>query len=497
MDITVKSGDLQTFSTKVVILPIVKGNSDAIKKAYPPLFPIVDQVKSDYDICAEEGSFHLLYTQGKIKAEKLVLVGLGDLDKLTIEKIRKASGATQNFLKKKKCEEAAVLLPTYVVSLDTKKVFTAVCEGLLLSAYSYDMYKTAKEEKEKETKIKSLTLFCSEKEKFAVEQQLTETQNIAQSVYLVRDLINGPANVVTPTYLAAVAQNLAQQYKLKCKVFGVPELKKEKMNLILGVAQGSAEEPKFVVLEYKHKGAKKTIALVGKGVCFDSGGLQIKPGKAMADMKEDMAGAAITLGTIKAAAELQLPIHIIGCMPCVENMPGCKAQKPGDILVSASGKTVEIHHTDAEGRLILGDALHYATTTKPHLIIDLATLTGACVVALGTFAAGLFTSEKKLSDNMMQCGEDTHERVWPLPLFEEYSEMIKGDLADIKNIGSWDGDAGAITAAAFLKEFVGNTPWVHIDIAGVTMSGKDHAYTPKGATGYGVRLLVEFLKKYS
>jgi leucyl aminopeptidase len=267
------------------------------------------------------------------------------------------------------------------------------------------------------------------------------------------------------------------------------------MNALLGVAKGSAEPARFIVLEYRG-GAKEhpPVALVGKGLTFDSGGISIKPAEKMEEMKSDMAGGAAVMGAIMAAADLRLPVNIVGLIPATENLPGGRAYKPGDILKSLSGKTIEIISTDAEGRLILADALTYAERFKPVAIIDLATLTGACVIALGDLAIGMLGTDKELKNKLRDAAEKTGERVWELPLWEDYHELIKSDVADFKNTGGRPG--GAITAAAFLSKFIGKSPWVHLDIAGPAWLTKDRSYIPKGATGIGVRLLVQFLKDW-
>jgi leucyl aminopeptidase len=310
-----------------------------------------------------------------------------------------------------------------------------------------------------------------------------------------RNLISHPGNTATPAYLAKIAQKLAGKGKLTCKVLGVKEMKKLGMGALLGVGQGSAQPPAFIILEYK--GGKKNqapIALVGKGVTFDTGGISLKPGGGMDEMKYDMSGGATVIGTLQAAASLKLPVNVVGLIPTAENMPGSRAIKPGDILPSLSGKTIEVLNTDAEGRLILADALAYADKLKPKAVIDLATLTGACVVALGHQAAAVVGTDPKLIEKLKSSGDKTGERVWELPLYEEFDNAVKSDIADLKNISSPGVGAGTITAAAFLKVFVGDNSWAHLDIAGVAWSKEEKPYIPRGAAGFGVRLLIDYLK---
>jgi leucyl aminopeptidase len=318
---------------------------------------------------------------------------------------------------------------------------------------------------------------------------------VTKAVFFARDMVSAPGNEMTPTAMAGEARKIAARKNVKLRVLDERKLKKIGMNALLGVAKGSAEPARFIILEYSGAAkADRPVALVGKGLTFDSGGISIKPAEKMEEMKSDMAGGAAVMGAIMAAADLKLPVNIVGLIPATENLPGGRAYKPGDILKSLSGKTIEIISTDAEGRLILADALTYAERFKPVAIIDLATLTGACVIALGDLAIGMLGTDKELKNKLRDAAEKTGERVWELPLWEDYHELIKSDVADFKNTGGRPG--GAITAAAFLSKFIGKSPWVHLDIAGPAWLTKDRSYIPKGATGIGVRLLVQFLKDW-
>lgn len=315
---------------------------------------------------------------------------------------------------------------------------------------------------------------------------------ISRAVYCARDLVSTPSNDMTPSILADRASDVAKQGNLKFEALDETAMKKLGMNALLGVSKGSAEEAKLIILEY-NGGRKndKPIVLVGKGVTFDSGGISIKPSEKMDEMKSDMSGGAAVIGTIKAVAELKIPLNVVGIIPATENLPGGKAYKPGDVLRSMSGITIEIKNTDAEGRLILADALTFAGKYKPAAIIDLATLTGACVVALGDYITGMLGTDSDLKEKIRSASDATGEMVWELPLWHEYDELIKSDVADIQNIGGRAG--GTITAALLLKRFAGDYPWVHLDIAGPALLSKDKPYIPKGASGVGVRLLVQFL----
>jgi leucyl aminopeptidase len=299
---------------------------------------------------------------------------------------------------------------------------------------------------------------------------------------------------MTPAVIAEKARELARSFGLRLRVLERKQMEKLGMGALLGVAAGSATPPKFIIVEYRKGGKKPFIALVGKTITFDSGGISIKPAENMDKMKDDMSGGAAVLGAIRAAASLRLPLNIVGLLPATENMPGGRAYKPGDVLRTLSGQTIEVLNTDAEGRLILSDALAYACRYKPAVIVDIATLTGACGIALGNEAIGMLGTDETFKQKMREAGNRTGERVWELPLWEEYYEQIKSDIADMKNTGGRAG--GVITAAALLSKFVQKYPWVHLDIAATAWTDKDRPYTPKGATGVGVRLLTQFLRDY-
>lgn len=321
-----------------------------------------------------------------------------------------------------------------------------------------------------------------------------KTSIITDAVFFARDLVSAPANEMTPSILAAHAQKLAKKKNVSCRVLDQGKMKALGMNALLGVAAGSHQPPKLIILEYA--GGKKgvpPIALVGKGLTFDSGGISIKPAEKMDEMKTDMAGGAAVLAVIRAAADLKLPVNIVGLVPATENMSGGSALKPGDILKSYSGRTIEVLNTDAEGRLILADALSYASKYKPSAIIDIATLTGACIVALGEDVIGMLGTDDRMKKGIREAADVTGEMVWELPLWDHYHELIKSDIADYKNTAGRLG--GAITGAAFLSNFAGDHPWVHLDIAGPAWTTKDKAYIPRGASGVTVRLLVEFLRQ--
>jgi leucyl aminopeptidase len=375
--------------------------------------------------------------------------------------------------------------------------YQTFAEGILLGNYSFDKYKSKKQ------KSKTVDVYFYSDNPKKLKSALTTAEKLISSVNLTRDFQNEPANNLTPELFAKRIVGEVKKYGIKSTVFGDSQIRKHKMGGLIAVGQGSVNKPRFIVLEYKpsaksKKDKKKNIkkvAIVGKGITFDTGGISLKPAKNMGEMKADMSGAAVVVGTLIAAAKNRLPVHLYGVISAAENMCSGEAIRPGDIIKTSSGKTVEIEDTDAEGRVVLADALHYASQLKPNQIIDLATLTGACVVALGEFVAGMFTKNEQMADNLYKSGMTTYDRVWRLPMWDDYNELIKSDFADVANLGSsrW---AGAITAAKFLENFVNkNIPWTHLDIAGPAMNNASRSYTKKYMTGFGVRLLFDYLSK--
>jgi len=371
------------------------------------------------------------------------------------------------------------------LSWKAQQIIEATSDAL----YRFDLFKT---QKEPATALKELSIHVSEaKQLKACELALKQGQAIAESVSFTKNLANLPSNICTPTFLATQAKDLAKKYRsVSVKVLEESEMKKLGMGALLGVSQGSAEPPKLICLEYKGSSKKQApIALVGKGVTFDTGGNSLKSPDSMVGMKYDMCGAATVIGTIKAAAELKLPIHIVGVIPTVENMPGGTAYKPEDILTSMSGQTIEVISTDAEGRLILSDALTYCERYKPDVVIDIATLTGAVVIALGFHATGLISNDETLAKHLLEAGQESNDRAWQLPLWDEYQEQIKSPFADMANTGGRS--AGTITAACFLSRFTKKFKWAHLDVAGTAamMMGTSE----RMATGRPVPLLVQYL----
>ncbi len=421
-----------------------------------------------------------------------LVIGLGKKADFHTEFLRRGAALAYRIADGIKAGKLEIILPK--ANEGEKDASQAAVEGVILASHKLDKYKTNNEKKEDETG--EIEVFICGKSGKEISEGIALGKIMGEAQNYVRELDENPANLINPKTFAKEAEKLARQCRMKIEILGKTELERKGMNGILAVGKGSVNEPMLVTVEYNAGKNLPLYSIVGKGITFDSGGISLKPSKNMHEMKYDKSGACIVLGVLKAAAELKLPVRILGVMPLAENVPSGTASKPGDIVKMYNGKTVEILNTDAEGRLILGDALAYAAGKKPDAVIDVATLTGAIIVSLGRHAIGLFSNDEKLAAKLRTAGHKTFERVWEMPLWNEYSEMIKGEFADIKNIGT-EGEGGSITAAAFLKEFVGETRWAHLDIAGVDNVVGKHPLIEKGATGTGVRLVVQSLIELS
>ena len=465
----------------------------------------INKAKSDFpsasidiigknDFSGKEGESLLLYTNNK-KIRRLLLVGLGESKKFTTEKLRRASAVASKRAKRVKCASLLIHFPNVndLLNEATEEIATALTEGVLLSLYKYDNYITKPKDEKHVEKISFL--LSNSKDLPYVKNGVNKGMILANAAIHARNLQNAPGSEIFPETLAKDAQSVGRKYGFSVTVFDRKKIQQLGMNGVITVNKGSVKEPRFIILEYGKQFQKNgTVAFVGKGVTFDTGGISIKPAANMAEMKMDMSGAAAVIGAFQAIAQLKIKKHVVGLIPSVENMPSGSAVKPGDIIRHFNGKTSEVDNTDAEGRLILADALSYAEKFKPDVVIDLATLTGACVVALGHYATGMMGNDQKVMDALTKAGEKTYERVWQLPMFDEYEKLIKSEVADVKNVGGRWG--GAITAGFFLKKFIGEYKWVHLDIAGTAILEEDLPYTPKGGSGVGVRLLVEFLEQW-
>jgi len=425
-----------------------------------------------------------------VAATKIVVAGLGKKEEFDSDKVRRASAAAA---KRAKDLKAKTILTTLhgdeVGGIDAATSARALVEGAILGTYQFLKHKT-EDLKPNTIETVEITDLGPGKVRKA-KAGINRGQAMAEAINFARDLTNEPASVVTPTYFAERAEAVAGETGLECRVIGREEMQQLGMNMLLAVAKGSIQEPKFVVMRYKAPNARKTVALVGKGITFDSGGLNLKGGGGLEWMKDDMSGAGVVLASMRAVAQLKPKVNVLGLMPLTENMPGGNATHPGDIVRALSGKTVEINNTDAEGRLILGDAVAFAEREKANEIIDIATLTGSVVTALGRSIAGILGSDQGLVDRLIQAGEQAGEKLWQLPLFQDYEEATKSEFADMSNVGG-DG-AGTIMGAWFIKKHIEKTPWAHIDIAGTCTRESGTPLGPKGGTGFGVGTLVGYV----
>ena len=437
------------------------------------------------------GETTILHTHGKIPAKRIMLVGLGKREDFGLDKVRKAAGASAKRAKAIKAKKVVTILHgAGLGGLDAEGCAQALVEGCILGTYTFSKYKS---ERSDSSYIEQITIVEKDAGKLpAIRRGIERGRIFAEATNFARDLINEPASIITPIALARLAKKIAKEGGLKCQVYGRDWMKRMGMGAILGVSQASGIPPQFIKLIYRPQGKpRKRVALVGKGITFDSGGLNIKTPEWMLTMKDDMSGAAAVLATMRALARLKPDVEVMALIPTTENMPGEKAYKPGDVLTACNKKTIEISNTDAEGRVILADALAYAARQEPDELIDIATLTGACIIALGNTVSGIMGNDQPLIDRIVKAGYRAGEKIWQLPLFEEYREFLKSDVADIKNSGGRE--AGASQGGIFLREFVGDRKWAHLDIAGPSFIDKEWEECPKGATGVSVRTLLTYL----
>ena len=455
------------------------------------------------DFRGKRGETLVLYPQTGIGAKRVLLVGLGEENRVDAETLREAAGIAVRAAAERQGKTVAIVGPA-LRRVRVAAMAQAMAEGAILSSYRFDRYQSRREDAPGEVRSAAILLEKGTDLR-AARAAASVGVCVAESQNLARDLSNEPPNALPPAAIARVAQKLAREVGLRARVLGPAEIRKRKLGAMLAVGGGSVHSPRLIVLEHnapaKARGGKRprhrptTICLVGKGVTFDSGGLSLKSPTNMAKMKHDMSGGATVIAALRAAALLKVPLHVVGIVGAVENMPGGTAYRPDDIVTAGSGKTIEIKNTDAEGRLVLADCLHLARSEfEPEALIDVATLTGACTIALGPWAAAVLGNNERLSDLIIKAGEKTGERFWPLPLWEVHREHLRSQLADVKQIGGRE--AGTITAAAFLSHFVGETPWAHLDIASTADTDRSGPLQPSGATGFGVRTLCEVLRNW-
>ncbi|HEU4952423.1 MAG TPA: leucyl aminopeptidase [Holophagaceae bacterium] len=485
-NVDISSANGKDFTGDALIVPVFSGRE---RHRLPlSVSKVARAVMDEQDFKADYQELVPLHHPNGVKGARwMVLVGLGDEEQVTLNKIRKAVGTAARHCLKKGWKDIGVLAPS-TVSLDHDAVQVAVAEGALLADYDFTAFKGAKPEPKR---FRNLEIFTNGDDTRKARRQLPVIQAGVAACHRVRELAASPASHMYPESFALEAQKLAKQHKLGCEVLDEKALAEGGFRSVLAVGQGSPRSPRVVKLEYKPKDAKRHIVLVGKGVCYDSGGLSLKDAAGMETMKDDMTGAAIVLATLVAAAQVDAPVRITGLMGLVENMPDGNSYKPGDVLLSRSGKTVEVLNTDAEGRLVLSDLLHWATEMGADHIVDLATLTGAALIALGDGVNAIMGTDQKLVDRLIQAGGGTGEHIWQLPLVEEYRDLLKSPLADLKNITGirW---GGTITAGLFLREFVGDASWAHVDLA-ACWSSKERDYRPYGPSGEGPRFLLDWL----
>jgi leucyl aminopeptidase len=484
----VSSSNIEEIQVEMLIVPVCEDAEIHSAALMPELMHQARSLKEFKGADAEDVAF---FAPSGVRAAQVMIIGLGKKDKIDGEIFRKACGrAIKKCIQKEVCE-AIFMVPFYgALDVEPRAILEPMMEGACLGNYQFDRFK-----KPKHPSLLKIGFAVAEDLAQQASLSANKIRIICEGTILARQWVTTPSNLKRPEPFARSLVRMAEMENLKTEVLDHPALKKKKFGALLAVAAGSDASARLVVLEYDPGNTSQTLALVGKGVTFDSGGINLKPQGSLEDMKMDMAGAAAVAATVITAARLNLPVRLIGVLPLVENMPSGSATRPGDIVKSFSGKTIEINNTDAEGRLILADALAYVIQTyKPDAVVDLATLTGACVVALGEKIAGVFSTDDRMTETLIASGKKTFERCWEMPLPEDYKDLLKSEYADICNItgSKW---GGAITAALFLSEFTENTRWMHIDIAGPAYVKKETAYCGLGGTGFGVRLLCDWIEK--
>ena len=493
MNVHVAHGAIQLYEVDTLIVNLFAGVT-APAGATGAVDAALDGAISDLirngDLTGKAGEIVTLYPRAAIPAKRVLVTGLGPRDSFDLEAARRSVGLAVKAARKATAKHVATIVHgAGIAGLETRHAAQATAEAALLASYQFDAQKQKRETHE----INDLTIVEFDESKLPeIEAGVKIARGIAAGTFVARNLVNMPPNVATPTKMAEVAQQIAADHDYGITVGDRAWAEEFNMGAFLAVAKGAGDEPRFIVLEYNgDKTELDTICLVGKGITFDTGGISIKPSANMGTMKADMGGAAAVIGTMRAIAELDLPLRVIGITPCTENKPDADAYRPSDIITASNSKTIEIISTDAEGRMALADALVYAQRYDPDAVIDLATLTGSAVVALGKqVAAALFANDDDLAAGLLTAGQETYERLWRLPLFDDYRESINTPVADMKNSGGRMGGVG--TSAVFLREFT-DYNWAHLDIAGMALSEKERPYTPAGATGFGVRLLTQFL----
>ncbi|MSQ28416.1 MAG: leucyl aminopeptidase [Dehalococcoidia bacterium] len=495
MDIRVIIGDIASQHADAVVVNLFEGVSSpggATGAVDGMLGGAITQLIADGDIKGKLGEFTMIHSFGKLPSKRVVVAGLGKATEFNQDKVRRVAAETARYLRSHGCQRAATIVHgAGIGGLDPSLAAQALAEGTLMGLYTFRRHKAKKKEDDPEMHELLVVELEARKAK-ALDLGIRRGTILAEATNLCRDLANESSNNMTPTDLAAQAQGVADRHGLDIQVLDRAEMKSLGMGALLAVAQGSAEPPKFIVLRYRAAGApegKAALGLLGKGVTFDSGGISIKSATNMDHMKGDMAGGAAVIAAMGAIAQFRPAINVVGVVPAAENLPSATAYKPGDIVRAMNGKTIEVLNTDAEGRMLLADALSWGRKEGLSPMVDVATLTGACAVALGPFHSGVMGNNQPLIDKVLQAGKSSGEPFWQLPLTEEYKELVRSDVADVRQTGTGNG-GGAITAAQMLAEFAEDTPWAHLDIAPTARTDRERGATVKGHTGVAVRTLV-------
>ncbi|MDP6422341.1 MAG: leucyl aminopeptidase [SAR202 cluster bacterium] len=498
MDIRVVEGNIAEIEASAVVVNIFEGVTEpggAAAEIDKKLDGAITALVADGEIKGKRGEFTLIHTLGRLPATRVVVAGLGKSDDLTLDVVRGVAGGAGRFVRSKHVASfASVLHGAGAGGIDAEDCAQAMAEGTVMGLYRFDKYKS----KSDTDPVEEITLVTLSGDGIGqIESRVEKGEIIAEAVALCRDMSNEPANTMTPTAMAEHALEVARDTGMEIEVLDRDKMAELGMGSLLGVAQGSSEPPKLIVLKYHGDpdDEDNSLGILGKGITFDSGGLDIKGAAGMLTMKGDMAGGASIIGAMGAIARIKPKVNVVGIVPATENMPGGKAQRPGDVVRAMNGKTIEIGNTDAEGRLVLADAVCYARSLGLTRLVDVATLTGAVVVALGDLAIGAFGNNREWTDRIIEAGANVGERIWELPTYPEYQRQYRSDIADIKNTGERGG--GAITGAMIIGEFADDAAWAHLDIAGTAKTSRNSGYTPKGATGTPVRTLVELAESVS
>ena len=490
MKLNLINSEITKLENELLCVPIYEeGESKEIEIINSELDGLISELNDNGQVSSKLGSFAIIYTLKKLKSKQIITFGLGKKAKLNYEKIRTVTGDLVRYINKMKIKDASIVIPGEGIStLEFNDTVDAVSQGFLLGSYKYDKYKSTKAI----NTLGELNLVNTSSSKF--DHDFATVINECESINLVRDLINEPPNYMNPPKLEEISKSILKDSEIKLSVLNVKEMEELGMEVILGVGKGSIHDPKMIILNYEgdKSNPENNIAVIGKGITFDSGGLNLKPGMSMRTMKTDMSGSAVVLGVMNAVAHQKPKKNVMGILAVAENMPGGKAQRPGDVVKAMNGKTIEIGNTDAEGRLVWSDALSYAVDKGIKKIIDIATLTGAISIALGNEYTGLFGNDQEFINEFKNSAKQTGEKFWQLPVDQNYSKQYKDSIADIENIGG--SAAGSITGAMIIGEFAGDTSWIHLDIASTITSPKDKGYNPKGPTAISVRTILNLLK---